>query len=66
MKAPREFARKPCEEPVDGRRGAPMGRRSNAIAEGTRVRLERVRFVDGDYDRGGAYWGGSVEAGPLF
>ena len=36
--------------------GAPMGRRSNNIPEGTKVYLRSVPIVDG-YDPGGAYWG---------
>ena len=42
------------------RYGAQMGRR-NEIPEtyaGEKLRLTRLPFVDGDYDRWGAYWGG--------
>lgn len=35
--------------------GAPMGRASEQLAG--KVKLQRLRFVDGDYDSGGAYWG---------
>jgi hypothetical protein len=45
-------------ESVSSTYGAPMGRPDfchNAEAE---VHLFRVRMVDGDYDDGGAYWGG--------
>ena len=35
--------------------GAPMGR-ANARLEG-KCRLQRVHFIDGAYDNGGAYWG---------
>ena len=41
-------------------RGAPMGR-SNTVTDAdfpVKFRLERMRLVDGDYDNGGAYWGG--------
>jgi hypothetical protein len=38
--------------------GAPMGRPRVTDDPTARVRLFRVHFVDGDYDRGGAYWGG--------
>lgn len=40
-------------------RGAPMGRlnRDELEDEVGRVFLQRVPFVDGCYDRGGAYWG---------
>lgn len=48
-------------ELVDCRRGAPMGRstfgEAREVSNG-RIELFRVRFVDGDYDDGGAYWGG--------
>lgn len=39
--------------------GAPMGRRSftGAIREPVKVQLKRLKWVDGDYDEGGAYWG---------
>lgn len=37
--------------------GATMGRRS-APSLGDNITLFRVRMVDGDYDDGGAYWGG--------
>lgn len=40
-----------------------MGRRDYVVVEESRVELFRVRFVDGDYDDGGAYWGGGD---PLF
>lgn len=39
-------------------RGAQMGRRNYVGDENPPVYLQRVTFVDGDYDRGGAYWGG--------
>ncbi len=47
---------KPFESEVYSRYGAPMGRRSDAGLTG-KVRLQRVPYVDGDYDPGGAYWG---------
>lgn len=42
-------------------RGADMGR-SNEIPAGAekttlKLRMEKLRWVDGDYDQGGAYWG---------
>lgn len=50
---------KPFERNVSSPHGAPMGRRSDPIEEFEgRVHLERVPMVDGDYDAGGAYWGG--------
>jgi len=48
--------------------GAAMGRR-DAVPDdaGTvrKLRLQRVRPVDHDYDKGGAYWG-ALEDRPLF
>ena len=39
--------------------GAPMGRATSpGLGEPCKVRVFRVRMVDGDYDDGGAYWGG--------
>ena len=50
----------PYEVNVSSPRGAPMGRYSDPIEafKGGRVQLRRISFVDGDYDPGGAYWGG--------
>ena len=40
--------------------GAPMGRR-NSLPDDTdlpiKLRMIRLKWVDGDYDEGGAYWG---------
>lgn len=50
------------------KRGAQMGRRDD-VGDPDRVykfHLQRVRFVDGDYDTGGAYWGGGLGVPPLF
>ena len=41
--------------------GASMGRRNRLPGDVTariRLHLARLPLVDGDYDRGGAYWGG--------
>lgn len=44
---------------VSAKHGAPMGRRhAKELSEEGKIRLFRVRLVDGDYDDGGAYWGG--------
>jgi hypothetical protein len=43
---------------VSSRFGAPMGRRAITENVSAKVRLFRIRLVDGDYDHGGAYWGG--------
>jgi hypothetical protein len=45
--------------------GAPMGRPSRYEPIDGKVRLFRVLFYDGDYDDGGAYWGGAP-APPLY
>ena len=40
--------------------GAPMGRRNNIpddISTASKLHLVALKFVDGDYDRGNAYWG---------
>jgi len=56
---------KPFEVPVNSSRGAPMGRCCNFLPDfvGVKVHLQQVPMVDGDYDKGGAYWGGGS---PLF
>lgn len=55
--------------PVGSVRGAPMGRMDWGVAEhrdrSMVMYLQRVRFVNGDYDLGGAYWGG-YPSPPLF
>lgn len=44
-----------------------LGRRSDRPEDFRgRVHLSRVPFVDGDYDPGGAYWGGGPMTLPLF
>ena len=54
--------------PAYSSRGADMGRRDWGLIEHRNrpmmMHLQRVSFVDGDYDLGGAYWGGYGE--PLF
>ena len=53
-------------DPVNCSRGAPMGRRDWGLIEHKNrpmmMHLQRVSFVDGDYDLGGAYWGGGGES----
>lgn len=58
---------KPFERNVSSKYGAPMGRRSDRL-DGVvgKVHLQRVPFVSGDYDPGGAYWGGGPGTKPLF
>jgi len=54
----------PFESNVSSKYGAPMGRHSDPMSDLTgKVHLRCVPFVDGDYDKGGAYWGGGT---PLF
>jgi hypothetical protein len=46
---------------VNSIRGAPMGRHNLYPLDDRlpiKMRLVKVPFVDGDYDQGGAYWGG--------
>ena len=45
---------------VGSKFGAPMGRSTIEDNPKATVTLFRVRFVDGDYDCGGAYWGGGT------
>lgn len=42
---------------VGGKYGAPMGRQTINDNQQATVTLFLVRMVDGDYDKGGAYWG---------
>ena len=53
---------------VSSVRGAPMGRHDWGLAEHREhhmmMSLQRVSFIEGDYDLGGAYWAGGGE--PLF
>ena len=52
---------------VSSKYGAPMGRRSDPVSWfcGKKTTIVRVPMVDGDYDGGGAYWGG-YPSPPLF
>jgi hypothetical protein len=48
-------------------RGANMGRRCHIPDEpDQKLFMERIRFVDGTYDQGGAYWGISPEGKSLW
>ena len=49
---------KPFQVPVNCSRGAPMGRIDRITDFAPKLHLERVPQIDGDYDQGGAYWGG--------
>lgn len=45
--------------PRSSRYGAPMGVRNvDGAGPGTRLHLQRIHFVDGDYGPDGTYWGG--------
>lgn len=59
---------RPYRERLCTRRGAPMGRGSDALhaLDGARVRLARVPLDGGGYDPGGAYWGHRVNGESLF
>lgn len=46
--------------------GAPMGRPNWCDDPTARVYVFRVRLVGGDYDDGGAYWGGGYGVLPLY
>lgn len=46
--------------------GARMGRGNQTQGEPEKLHLQRMRFVDGDYDTGGAYWGGNSRAGVMY
>lgn len=46
--------------------GAPTGRREFGDPGDTPMALFRVNMVDGDYDDGGAYWGGGRGVDPLY
>lgn len=46
--------------------GANMGRRDQREGTPERLHLQRLRFVGGDYDTGGAYWGGGSKAGSIY
>lgn len=50
---------------VSAKYGAPMGRANRCGDPEAEVTLFEVNMVDGDYDDGGAYWGG-FPSKPLF
>jgi hypothetical protein len=52
-----EILARPCRN-ASSIRGAQMGRRNQNEGIPEKLYLQRVRFVGGDYDTGGAYWGG--------
>lgn len=59
----------PFARPVNAKYGAPMGRPRQLPGDLGTVRalsMSFVPFTDGDYDAGGAYWGGGKDSLPLF
>lgn len=59
MKTPdiNQILARPCHN-ASSQYGAQMGRRDQNQGAPERLYLQRIRFEDGDYDAGGAYWGG--------
>lgn len=64
---------KPALPHLNCRYGAPMGRPDtipawvmNPKAEAPVLHLRQFRMVDGDYDTGGAYWGGPCRHGRMY
>lgn len=51
---------------VNAKRGAPMGRQPIFDNDDATVTVFKVNMVDGDYDDGGAYWGGGQGTDPPF
>ena len=61
-------SKKPWERSVGSKHGAPMGRTSDPLSAFVgEIHLERVPLTDGgDYDEGGAYWGGGKGSENLY
>lgn len=55
----------PWQREVSSRYGAPMGRRCDPQNFSGRLKLQKVP-LRGDYDQGGAYWGGGPGTLPLW
>ena len=51
---------KPCNKGCS-KYGADMGRRNLKEGKPEKLHLQYVTFIDGCYDRGGAYWGGPAD-----
>ena len=57
----------PFKVNVSSKYGAPMGRPSDPLSDFVgKCHLRVVPFVDGDYDQGGAYWGGGRDTLPVY
>ena len=56
------------EHPVEGKWGAPKGDRGDRGPrdDNYKFHLQRIIFVDGDYDKAGTYWGGGRGTDPLY
>ncbi len=61
MKTPsiNTILKRPCYKACS-QYGAQMGRRSQLQGEQEPLIVERMKLIDGDYDTGGAYWGGGT------
>jgi hypothetical protein len=57
MKNINKILRAPCNN-ASSKYGAAMGRPNQTQGNPERLHLQQIQFVDGDYDSGGAYWGG--------
>lgn len=68
MTTAKDFPAPPFTRNVSGKYGAPMGRTNDSLDDFENpVRLVRVPLGGGgDYDQGGAYWGGGRGTLPLF
>lgn len=56
-----KILRRPCYN-ASSKYGANMGRQNQTEGKPEQLYLQRIRFVDGDYDSGGAYWGSGPPA----
>lgn len=56
------------EHKVSCKYGAPMGDRGDRGPrdDNYKFHLQRIIFVDGDYDKSGTYWGGGRGTDPLY
>lgn len=52
--------------PVSSTRGAPLGCRDDDMDPTAKVHIERLDWIDGDYDRSGVYWGRSSRVGDVY
>lgn len=52
--------------PASSPRGAPMGQYDDDMDPTVKVHVERLDWIDGDYDRSGTYWGRSSKVGDVY